>query len=73
MPLRGDGPGGGGGDSHTKVTGMLVVSLSRCKLQILVSLRVSRTQSQYFYHTVITWDRFLGGYCTLSWTPLGVK
>ena len=41
-------PRGGGGDSHMKVTGMLVVSL-RGKLQILVSLRVFRTESQYFY------------------------
>ena len=30
---------GGGGDSHIKVTGMLVVWLIGCKSQILVSVR----------------------------------
>ena len=31
------------------MTGILVVSHRGCKLQILVSLRVFRTESQYFY------------------------
>ena len=32
-----------------KLTGMLVVSLRGCKLQILVSLRVFKKESQNFY------------------------
>ena len=49
VPVTGHSPRGGGGDSHMKVTGMLVVSLRVVKLQILVSLRVFRKESQYFY------------------------
>ena len=40
--------GGGGGDSHMKQTGMLVVSLRGVKFWILVSLRLFRTKRQYF-------------------------
>ena len=40
--------GGGGGDSHMKQTGKLVVSLKGVKFWILVSLRVFRTKRQYF-------------------------
>ena len=46
------GVGGGGGmgaDSHIKKTGILVVSLSGCKLQSLVSLRVVEMKSYYIY------------------------
>ena len=35
--------------SHIKVKGMLVVSHMGCELQILVSLRVSGTESHYIY------------------------
>ena len=35
--------------SHIKVTGMLVVSHMGFELQILVSLRVSGTESHYIY------------------------
>ena len=36
-------------DSHIKKTGILVVSLSGCKLQSLVSLRVVEMESYYIY------------------------
>ena len=39
--------GGGGGDSHTKRAGMLVVSLKGCKLRSLVSLRVFWAKHHY--------------------------
>ena len=35
--------------SHIKVKGMLVVLHMGCELQILVSLRVSGTESDYIY------------------------
>ena len=41
--------GVGGGNSHIKKTGTLVVSLSGCKLQSLVSLRVVEMESYYIY------------------------
>ena len=37
-------------DSHIKVTGMFVVSLIRCKLQILVSLRMIGMEVTIFAH-----------------------
>ena len=40
-------------DSHIKVTGMFVVSLVRCKLQILVSLRVIGMEVTIFAHSGI--------------------
>ena len=43
------GWGRGGGNFHIKKTGILVVSLSGCKLQILVSLRVIEMESYYIY------------------------
>ncbi len=39
---------GGGGESHMKVTGMLVVSLRVVNFGFLVSLRVFRVKRQYF-------------------------
>ena len=38
----------GGGDSHMKQTGLLVVSLRGVNFWILVSLRVFRAKRQYF-------------------------
>ena len=45
----GGGGGGMGAAAHTKKTGILVVSLSGCKLQSLVSLRVVEMESYYIY------------------------
>ena len=42
------------GDSHIKVTGMLVVSLRPCKLQILVSLGVFGKESHYILPIQVT-------------------
>ena len=40
--------GGGGGDSHMKGTGMLVVSLRGVNFSFLVSLRVFLAKCHYF-------------------------
>ena len=40
-------------DSHIKVTGMFVVSLIGCKLQILVSLRAFGMEATIFAHSAM--------------------
>ena len=47
---------GGGGESHMKQTGMLVVSLRGVNFGILVSLRVFRAKRQYFMYACIGYD-----------------
>ena len=49
-------PEAGGGDSHMKQTGMLVVSLRGVNFWILVSLRVFRATRQYFMYACIGYD-----------------
>ena len=74
-------PEAGGGDSHMKQTGMLVISLRGVNFWILVSLRVFRPKRQYFmyacigYHVFISlkpahWVSYL---CVFKQSPLGVK
>ena len=58
---------GGGGDSHMKQTGMLVVSLRGVNVWILVSLRVFRAKHQYFMYACIGYDDHV------MRSPLGVK
>ncbi len=48
MSYRGRYPGGGGGATHMKVTGMLVVSLRGVNFGFLVTLRVFWAKRQYF-------------------------
>ena len=75
--------GGGGGDSHMKHTGMLVVSLRGVNFWILVSLRVFRAKRQYFMHACIGYDNHvfislkpahcMSYLCVFKQSPLGVK
>ena len=73
----------GGGDSHIKQTGMLVVSLRGVKFWILVSLRVFWAKRQYFMYACIGYDdlvfislkpaHYMSYLCVFKRSPLGVK
>ena len=75
--------GKGGGDSHMKQTGMLVVSLRGVNFWILVSLRVFRAKRQYFMYACIGYDdhvfislkpaHCMSYLCVFKRSPLGVK
>ena len=71
------------GESHMKLTGMLVVSLRGVNFGILVSLRVFRAKRQYFMCACIGYDdhvfislkpaHCMSYLCVFKRSPLGVK
>ena len=75
--------GVGGGESHMKQTGMLVVSLRGANFEILVSLRVFRAKRQYFMCSCIGYDdhvfislksaHCMSYLCVFKRSPLGAK
>ena len=68
-------PEAGGGDSHMKQTGMLVVSLRGVNFWVLVSLRVFRACIGYDDYVFISLKpaHCMSYLCVFKQSPLGVK